>query len=352
MALPLTREGIFTIAPSRGSMLSQVSVKDHAPSQKLIHLRVTERDEGFAAAMINDLASGSVRQRVLFASLPNGDVVCLETLVALKECVVESVKQGYLQVMNEDFPLIEGNCDAYRTLHHPDGEEKFRGFVSASPEDDIAFSLGHPGWLNVDDRMGIVFSGTGKTLYINRHYFKPYRAIADDLYLSVQDENGEHNVGETIAELAFLLCPEQPHDKTPDQHLEVISSEKDAVCLIAPGYLCALSSPMLSHDEQASSSGYCEFSMVRDDLIPIFPGTTEIDKDHAKLRLQLFAGQAIFSETRFYAKTDGSIEVTAVPGPIAFLTNRGEDNAEVQIIKDSITETILLKAGQITQIAY
>jgi hypothetical protein len=92
--------------------------------------------------------------------------------------------------------------------------------------------------------------------------------------------------------------------------------------------------------------------MVREDSIPIFAGTTEMDRDHVRLRLQLAAGQAIFSENRFYVKTDGLIEVTAVPGSIAFLTNRGEDNENVQIIKGSSVETILLKAGQITQIVY
>ena len=164
MALPLTREGIFTVAPSRGTLLSKVSVKGHAPSQKLVSLRVTEEDEGFAATMINDLASESIRQKVLFASLPNGNIVCLDTLVALKECVVEKVEQGYLQVMNENFPFVEGNCNGYRTLYHPDGEEEFRSFVSVSPDDDATFSLENPGWLNIDDRIGISFSGIGKTV--------------------------------------------------------------------------------------------------------------------------------------------------------------------------------------------
>ena len=141
MALPLTREGIFTIAPSKGTLLGNVSVKEVPSSQKLVSLRVTEGDRGFAAAMINDLAQESVRQKVLFASLPNGDVVCLERLIALKACTVERVEQGFLRVMNEHFPLVRGNCSGGRTLYHPNGQETFRGFVSETPDDDVVFPL-------------------------------------------------------------------------------------------------------------------------------------------------------------------------------------------------------------------
>ena len=342
MALPLTREGLFTIAPSKGTLLGNVSVEKHPSSQKLVSLRVTEGDRGFAVAMINDLAQESVRQKVLFASLPNGNVLCLERLIALKACTVERVEQGVLRVMNEHFPLVQGNCNGVRTLYHPEGQETFRGFVSVTPDDDVVFSLDHPGWLNVDDRIGMIFEGSGKTVYLNRHYFKPYRAIADDLYLSLQEEERRVHTGEPIAELAFLLCPEQSHDRTPDQSLVKASSSEDAACLITSEYLCAAN--------LGSKAQVCTFKGVCEDGIPIGSGMARIRGREVQVSLFLEPGQAVFSEARMVVKTEGTIRVEAIPGGAAFVTNEGECRAEVEIVRAGQEEKLALEAGQMVRI--
>ena len=228
-------------------------------------------------------------------------------------------------------------------LYHPDGEEKFLSFVSVSPDDDATFSLENPGWLNIDNRIGISFSGTGKTVYVNRHYFRPYRAIADDLHLSVQDEEKKYNAGDTIAELAFLLCPEQSRDDKQNQSLINISSlEGDAVCLITPNYLLV--------GNFASEGQACIFNMARENVIPIFSGITRIREDSVQLQLQLSAGEAFFSEARFFVKTDGTIDVEVVKGGAAFLTNTGESGTEVQVVGDGEEENLFLEAGQIARV--
>jgi len=256
---------------------------------------------------------------------------------------VGKVEQGYIQVMNENFPFVEGNCNAHRTLYHPTGGERFRGCVSVSPDDDVIFPLEHPGWLNIDSRIGISFSGTGKTVYINRHYFKPYRAIADDLYLSVCEEEKRYNAGDTIAELAFLLSPEQSYNETPHQRLTKVScSKEDAVCLMTQNYLCA--------GNFASEGQACTFNMAREDAILIFSGTVQIEKDFIQLHLPLTVGQAFFSEARFLVKTDGTIKVEVVKGGAAFLTNTGENSTKVQVIRGDEEKQLFLKAGQIARI--
>lgn len=342
MALPLTREGIFTVAPSKGTLLGSVSVREYAPSQKLVSLRVTEGDRGFAVAMVNDLAQESVRQKVLFASLPNGDVVCLERLIALKACTVERVEQGHLQVMNEHFPEVQGNCNGVRTLYHPDGQETFRGFVSGTADDDAAFPLDHPGWLNVDDRIGVVFEGSGKTVYLNRHYFKPYRAIADDLYLNLQDEERTVCAGDEIAQLALLLCPEQSHDRTPDRRLIKASTSEDAACLITSDYLCA--------GNFGSKAQVCTFRGVCRDGIPIFQGTARIKGREVRYGLFLEAGQTVFSEVRMAVTAEDAIRVEAIPQGAAFVTNEGECRTEVQITRAGQEEKLVLGAGEMARI--
>jgi len=341
MALPLTRDGMLTIGPSSGTLLGKVSVKEYPPSQELISLHVAEGD-GFAAAMVNDLSQGSVRQQVLFASLPDGSVACLERLIALKECTVERVQQGYLCIMNENFPKVEGNCNGRRTLYHPGGKETFKGFVGESTDDDILFPIDHPRWLNVDDRIGIVFEGTGRTIYINRHHFKPYHAIADDLYLSLQDEERRHHPGELISELAFLILPEQPHEETPGQLLVKALSPEDAACLITSGYLCAANFK--------SERRPCEFRTARMDIVPIFPGSVRMDRDGISYNLTLGPGQAILSEASISLETDGILRAEAIPGGAVFLINEGKGKAEVRLIGADRERTVALKPGEVVEV--
>ncbi|MBU7004359.1 MAG: hypothetical protein HXS50_02245, partial [Theionarchaea archaeon] len=72
MVLPLPREGIYTISPCSDSWLGRPRVLDRPDSQELRGFRVTEYAHGFAATMVMDRCQGSLRQRVLVASGPDG----------------------------------------------------------------------------------------------------------------------------------------------------------------------------------------------------------------------------------------------------------------------------------------
>jgi len=244
MALPLTREGIFTIAPASDSFLGRPVVAGHPDSQHLQSVKVREYDAGFAACLVIDRCQDTLRQEVLFASLPDGRVLAYERFTTLQDLTLESLDQGFLRITNETFPLFAPNCRGERVLYFPGGSKPYRGWLGESEAEDVV-DIYRAEWLNVDDRVGIYLiagSGHGRgTVYHNRHHFRPYCAIADDLTLSRITGPQRWRRGEKINDLSVLLCPEQMHAETASAHLaEAFSSSGDAVCLATDGYFAAV----------------------------------------------------------------------------------------------------------------
>ena len=126
MALPLNKDGLYTVAPASNSFLASIDVQDRPDSHDLISVRVDEHQEGFAAALILNRAQRSVRQEVLFAGLPSGISLSCERLTARENITVNSVDQGFLRIVNEDFDALKGNCNGYRTVHTPGGSVRFK----------------------------------------------------------------------------------------------------------------------------------------------------------------------------------------------------------------------------------
>ncbi len=305
MALPLNSEGLYTVAPASNSFLATVEVKDRPDFEKLVSIRVDERQEGFAAALVMDRAQGAIRQEVLFAGLPNGTSLSWERLIAQEAVTIEDVRQGFLRIINEDFRGIEGNCNGARTFHTPEGAEVFKGFVSTDPDSDVVRTYAHPGWLNVDDRLGLVFRGTGRTVYHNRHYFKPWWAVADDLTLSRIDKPFRVKAGDRVAELVALIAPDQAHGRTAKQALTVLSTRKRAAGLIADGHLAAA-----SFEEKAGAIALSAKRAERSE-VPVFAGSVSVSSKAATYSLWLEAGEATLRKAQLTLSTDGDVEVVA-----------------------------------------
>ena len=340
LALAYPLGGALTVGPSRSSFLGQVEVKDRAPSQTERALSIHRKDDGFAALMVFDRAQGSVRQRVLFASLPNGDVLSNETLIAQETSTVERVQQGFVRIINENWPVDEGDCRGVRRLYHPEGHKDFRGFPSADPSDDVLLELDHPGWLNIDDRMGLVFAGTGGTSYLNRHYYPPFsfRAISDDLTLSLDAGTVVRKSGDLIGELSALICPEQRAPDTPNRTLTRPQASENAVCLITEGYLCA--------GNFGPKRTVCTFSASFSRPVPIFAGTTSIHGCGAEHSILLESEEATFLEQLIAVETEGRIKADAIPSGTVYFTNEGDSEAGVLVTKGDRTHEFTLRAGE------
>jgi len=324
MALPLNRDGIYTVAPASSSFLARFEVKGRPDSQDLVSARVDAQQEGFAASLVVDRAQGSVRQEVLFAGLPDGTSLCRERLTARENITVERVQQGFLRIVNEDFRGIEGNCDGSRTLYTPEGAETFAGYVDTDPDSDQIRTYHHPGWINVDDRLGIVFAGSGQTVYHNRHYFDPWWAVADDLVLSRIDRRFTAKKGEVISQLTALIAPDQSHRRMASPGLTALRTRKPAAGLIASGFLAAA-----SFDQRP---GKITFTVSRTALpeVPVFPGSVSVSSRWVSYPLRLEAGAAALRRALLVLRIDGEIEVTAADTGQVLARNMGRRVATVE----------------------
>ena len=325
MALPLTLDGLYTVGPASNSFLGSVTVRDRPDSQDLVSVNVDAREQGFAASLVMDRAQGTVRQEVLFASLPSGEVLSLERFTAQAAITVERLDQGFLRLINESFERMEGTCNGSLTLYSPEGAEDFAGYVSADPDSDLVRAYDHPAWVNVDDRLGIAFSGTGQTVYHNRHHFAPWWAVADDLVLSRTNGPWRARANESLGHLCALVVPGHRHSHMDELHYVQLSARARAAGLIAGGHLAAALF--------APKRGRVTLSARRRALprIPVFAGTALIRQQSVAYPLLLEAGQALLRPALCHLDAEGELEITASDTGQVIAHNTGTQRSSVSV---------------------
>lgn len=324
MALPLNRDGLYTVAPASGSLLGSVTVKGLADSHDLRSLQIETHDQAFAAALVLDRAQGSVRQQILFAGLPDGLSLLWERLSATRTLTVERVEQGFLRIINEEFPALTGNCQGFRVLHTAGWEERFAGYADADPASDLVRQLEAPGWLNLDDRLGIIYHGTGRTVYHNRHHFPTWWAVADDLILSRDERRRRVTAGAVIGELCAVLAPDRSRQQTAALRPVELAAQGAAAGLIAGEYLAAASF--------APRDGQVELRASRAalPLVPIFPGRARVTARQVTYALALLAGQATLRRRLFEVEVDGLVEIAMAETGEVLVRNRGSASARIR----------------------
>ena len=239
MVLPCTREGRRLIGPAAGSMLAQIRVRDKADSAREVWLKIRESRRQVCAAFLEDLAEGSVRRQVFFASLPDGTCLTAEQLVALEDVTVEEVRQGYLSIINDGYFGDHEDLRGHRRVFWQDSQREFEGYAADLDTPDEIVELGDTGWVNVDNRFGFVFHGSGRPVYRNPHFFKVWHATENDLILNLHDEPAPVRAGDRIAWLAALWLPEQQRDETARTVLEILAHDADLMAVRTPAHLCA-----------------------------------------------------------------------------------------------------------------
>jgi hypothetical protein len=134
-----------------------------------------------------------------------------------------------------DYPDLRGQ----RRLFWDGGVQVCHGYASDTDSADTTIALAPSCWINIDDRAGLVFQGTGRAVYCNRHRFPIWRAMEDELVLNLQDTPQTCQAGATIAQLVALWCPEQTHEETASQRLILYNSPPETVIAEVDHYLCA-----------------------------------------------------------------------------------------------------------------
>jgi hypothetical protein len=205
MVLPATGEGIKMIGPQAGSMLARVRVLGQADSTTLVALTIREASDRVCVILVQDLAQDSLRRHVLFASLPHGKCVLVEHLVARQKLTVESIVQGYLSVINDgyfgDYPDQKGQ----RRLFWDGGMQVCGGYASDTDTDDLSIEFAPSRWCNIDDHAGLIFQGSGRAVYHNRHRFPVWRAMEDAIVLNLHDTPQTCDAGRCLTGVDMLF---------------------------------------------------------------------------------------------------------------------------------------------------
>ena len=239
MMLPATGEGVKMIGPQAGSMLARVRVVGQADSTTLVALTIREAPDRVCVVLMQDLAQDSLRRHVLFASLPHGKCVLVERLVARQALTVESIVQGHLSVINDGYFGDHPDHQGQRRLFWDGGVQVCRGYASDTDAADLPIALTPSRWCNIDDRAGLVFQGSGRAVYHNRHRFPVWRAMEDALVLNLHDTPQTCDAGDTVAQMVVLWCPEQSHQETASQTFVLYDSPPETVMVEVDDYLCA-----------------------------------------------------------------------------------------------------------------
>lgn len=331
MAMPLTKEGIFTIGPCADTWLGKPEVTNAPESHRLKSVEITEYDEAFSALMIMDRCQESLRQYVLFSSLPDGRILSFEKFVAQRDLELLSLNQGFLRIINETFPLYaqenNGNCRGSRVFYHNQGQTQNDGWLGEEESDDVISTFEGLDWVNIDDRMGIRFESDGQTVYNNRHFYKPYRAIGDDLTLSCTKAPKILSKNDLTGQLAALLIPEQGHDQTPDSNLIISTVEPDQVGLMTDGYLTV--------GNFSDALKMCQLDFPASSHIPIFGGTTlQIQPDRLTYLVQLQAQTSCILEQIHTLEVEGQIRVDTLQDGTLYVVNTGQTTASVRLLND------------------
>ncbi|MDA0745616.1 MAG: hypothetical protein O2954_03800 [bacterium] len=239
MILPAPPEGREILCAADTALLAKIRVSGKAESTHPVALKIRENPNSASAVLIQDLAERTVRRTVCFATLPDGTCLTAEWLTARESITVERVEQGRLNIINDGFFGHHKNLRGHRTLYHPNGQHTFEGYVTGNESDDETLDLPATGWINIDNRFGIMYRSSAPGQYRNHHAFNPWRAVEDTLSLNLLTEPHSFQPGEEIAHLITLFIPEQSHAET--QILNVLNTLPNAFAAETSTYLCAFS---------------------------------------------------------------------------------------------------------------
>ncbi|MAE63626.1 MAG: hypothetical protein CMJ18_05090 [Phycisphaeraceae bacterium] len=236
MILPSTREGMRLIGPALGSFTARIDVEDRARCREHVALTIREGADRVAALLVENLADGALRRELFLASLPDGRCLFVERVTARADVTVTSAVQGRLSIMTDAWFGEHEDGRGRRVVHWSGGRRLCRGYPADEPDDVIDLTDG--GWINVDDRFGFVFRGSGHADYRNRHRFAVWHACLDELTLNAHHEPGRVAADDRVCSLVALWCPQKAHEQTAAETLRVVSDD-DLVVVEVDGFKCA-----------------------------------------------------------------------------------------------------------------
>lgn len=302
MALSLPAKGMWNVTPL---YYSYTGIADFAESHaegvlsnetrilNTVKHRVLTQPDGFSAAARIGRGKGELIQDVAFVSLPNGHTVYIEQFRAEADCQLNRLHTGYLGIRNENYRLMSELAPGSRKLHVDGRETAFPGFYGKEP--DLIRNYEPAGWVNVDDEIGYLLSGSQGIRYINRHQYERWKGVEDQMILNCRDQVSFRQ-GEQTEPFVVVTMPNTAHDRTAAarQRLRLLSTGRsDAMVLIHDDSLVYANFA----DKPVLLRGDSEWAAGR---IPLFRGSVEVSGDHYRWTAQADAYSSNYLRCRAF----------------------------------------------------
>jgi len=188
-ACTLPEDGYWVITPTYVNYVGVIDGDRTAESQVYSKpvcdaLDYTARDygDGLGVRVRIGRLSGAVRQDAAFVSLPDGDMVYMERVSALRDASAGTYETGIVGVRNEAEPTLGDLAKGRRILSMEGGvERRYEGRFGGN---DRIEAFPAPGYLAIDDRMAFLLHGSRGVKYVNIHEYPKWRGLEDLLFLN------------------------------------------------------------------------------------------------------------------------------------------------------------------------
>jgi len=302
---------------------------------------VRDHGDGLGVRVAVSRLCGAVRQDMAFISLPDGAMVYVERLTALRDAEAGTYLTGIVGVRNEAEPALGEKAKGFRVLRLGDGTE--RRYEGRFGGEDIAESFPAPRWLALDDRMAFLLHGSRGVRYVNIHDYPKWRGLEDLLVLNAVDGPHRFRAGEAEAVLVVVTMPNCGIREAARRHGEFgVPETSPASCqaVLHGGHL------VLVNFSSTRASCTARLAVRRD--LPLFRGRTSVDGDSFTWSGELPAGEAGFRPRLWTVRgaCDGlEAELSASDGGV--LCNRGRRALSFRLVRagSGTREDVRLPAG-------
>ncbi len=278
MHLTMPREGKWAVSPYPKSYVGEFVTADSANDRPaLLAHRYELREAGYSSTAHYVRAGGAIDQFTAFTSLPGGVTVYSEISVATTNVDLDEIRGCPVGIRNESYGELGSLAKGFRHIYSAGGVLEARGYTGGDSDEWFHF----PGldWINIDDTMGYLLSGSLGVSYRNRHLYPKWKGIEDVLYLNYSRDRRRLVAGAPITSLLACTFANQHHDTTRalSERVPTPVSSRESTAITVEDFLVV--SNFACHERNVE----VEIDIRGLDTFPIFPGSGRITAGRYRL---------------------------------------------------------------------
>jgi hypothetical protein len=282
MGLCLPEAGMWNITPIFSSFTGHIVFSDKKGVQGLsnetfirntLRHNQTVKSDGFAACATISRGDNEILQDVAFVSLPSGEAVYIEQLNIKKDCENVTIETGLIGIRNENLPAAPDLGPGEVQFYTDSTKRSYPGFYGNEP--DVIEDFKPSKFVNVNNTMGYILSGSSGIRYINKHVYPHWKGVEDRLILNYVGKKSFMEK-DSIPPFVVMAMPNKTYQETAMSvsDLTVMNSKcPNTILLIAKEYLVVSN----FNDSVTDAAGVFE---IKKGSVKIFKGINRIINKH------------------------------------------------------------------------